>query len=71
MGTPNVHCLSKLPTAHEPADRMAGPLGDGQRPGGRAQVAGQVGGAQLNRVGAGAERWERERVGAVRQLVGA
>lgn len=21
MGTPHVHCMSRLPTAHEPADR--------------------------------------------------
>jgi hypothetical protein len=32
MGTPHVHCTSKLPTAHEPADRVGHPLGDRQRP---------------------------------------
>jgi hypothetical protein len=46
MGTPHVHCMSKLPTAHEPADRVAGPLGGRQRPGPGAHVAGQVGVAQ-------------------------
>ena len=50
MGTPHVHCMSKLPTAHEPADRAAGRLGDGQRPGGRDDGADQVGAAQLNGV---------------------
>jgi hypothetical protein len=39
MGTPHVHCMSKLPTAHEPADRAAGPVGERQRPGGRADSA--------------------------------
>lgn len=68
MGTPHVHCMSQLPTAHEPAGRVGPPLGDGQRSGGRARVAGEVGGAQLERVGAGREGWEREGVGAVREL---
>jgi hypothetical protein len=52
MGTPHVHCMSKLPTAHEPVDHVSSRLGDGQRPGGRADVARQAGGAQLNGVGA-------------------
>jgi len=26
MGTPHVHCMSQLPTAHEPADRQALPV---------------------------------------------
>lgn len=32
MGTPHVHCMSQLPTAHEPADRAADPPEDRQRP---------------------------------------
>lgn len=40
MGTPQVHCMSQPPTAHEPAGRAAGPPGDRQRPGGRADGAG-------------------------------
>jgi len=68
MGTPHVHCMSKLPTAHEPSDER---LRDGERSGGRARVAGEVAGRQLHRVGPGPERGERERVGAVGELAAA
>jgi hypothetical protein len=47
MGTPQVNCMSKLPTAHEPAARRAAPSGDGQRRGGTADVGGQIGAGQL------------------------
>jgi hypothetical protein len=40
MGTPHVHCMSQLPTAHEPADRAAAPLRRGERPDGRARRTG-------------------------------
>jgi hypothetical protein len=40
MGTPHVHCMSQLPTAHEPADRAAGQLRDEDRLDGRARGAG-------------------------------
>lgn len=40
MGTPHVHCMSQLPTAHEPADRTAGPVGYEDRRDGRAHGAG-------------------------------
>jgi hypothetical protein len=39
MGTPHVHCMSQLPTAHEPADHAADPLGDRQRPRGHSDGA--------------------------------
>jgi hypothetical protein len=32
MGTPHVHCMSKLPTAHEPGERGAGAPGDRHQP---------------------------------------
>jgi hypothetical protein len=32
MGTPHVHCMSKLPTAHEPGERGAAAPGDRHTP---------------------------------------
>jgi hypothetical protein len=39
MGTPYVHCMSQLPTAHEPADRATGPLEDPLRSRGHVEGA--------------------------------
>ena len=40
MGTPHVHCMSQLPTAHEPAGRAAGPRRDEDRLDGRPHGSG-------------------------------
>jgi hypothetical protein len=48
MGTPQVNCMSKLPTAHEPAERRRDPLGTGPRPGGGGGVAGGIATAALS-----------------------
>ena len=55
MGTPHVHCMSQLPTAHEPKDRVAELLRDGQRSDARVdgRVSGEAGVTKLAAQGSG------------------
>ena len=46
MGTPHVHCMSKLPTAHEPEQRAAARSADRDSSGARTRGAAQIGGVQ-------------------------